>query len=399
VGIDGSFVHAKDGECLNTVRSGRFTYATWFQTLPCSCARARVFLVAARPRYHDRPVGMNVSSASSRGAEEAEIRCPALNGTLESFLDPWPVLRAQAARMQSGDALTVRYGGGASYRLHSADVEILLRLTGFAPDRPRRVDGGYELEAIRTVDVPRDLTCSVVVPCRNEVGNIDELVRRVPHLGTHTQLVFIDGASTDGTIERIEENIRNHPERDIILLHQKQMKGGKGAAVFQAFDEVQGDVIMILDADMTVAPEDLPRFFFALSEGHAEFANGVRMTYPMEERAMQPANIVGNRAFALLFSWLLDTRISDTLCGTKVLFREDWARVRDARPLFGGYDPFGDFDLLFAARFAGLRMLDVPVHYHARTSGETKIHRWRDGIYLLGTCLRALRVFKLRRGR
>jgi len=190
---------------------------------------------------------MNVSSASSRGAEEAEIRCPALNGTLESFLDPWPVLRAQAARMQSGDALTVRYGGGASYRLHSADVEILLRLTGFAPDRPRRVDGGYELEAIRTVDVPRDLTCSVVVPCRNEVGNIDELVRRVPHLGTHTQLVFIDGASTDGTIERIEENIRNHPERDIILLHQKQMKGGKGAAVFQAFDEVQGDVIMILD--------------------------------------------------------------------------------------------------------------------------------------------------------
>lgn len=114
---------------------------------------------------------------------------------------------------------------------------------------------------------------------------------------------------------------------------------------------------------------------------------------------MQPANILGNRAFALLFSWLLSTRITDTLCGTKVLFHEDWERVRDARPLFGGYDPFGDFDLLFAARYAGLQMVDVPVFYHARTSGETKIHRWRDGVYLLGACLSALRVFKLRRGR
>jgi hypothetical protein len=342
---------------------------------------------------------VTASPASNFEAEEAEPQWSALDGPLESLLDPWPVLRAQATRMRPGESLIFRYGAGASYRLHSADVENLLRLTGFESGRPRRVDAGYEVEATRIVDAQRTLTCSVVVPCRNEVGNIDELVRRVPELGTHTQLVFIDGASTDGTIECIEENIRNHPERDIVLLHQKQMKGGKGAAVFQAFDQVQGDVIMILDADMTVAPEDLPRFFLALSEGHAQFANGVRMTYPMEERAMQPANILGNRAFALLFSWLLGMRITDTLCGTKVLFREDWDRVRDARPLFGGYDPFGDFDLLFAARYAGLRMVDVPVYYHARTSGETKIHRWRDGIYLLGTCLSALRVFKLRRGR
>lgn len=340
-----------------------------------------------------------MSSASSYQAADEESYPETLSGSLESFLDPWPVLRAQAAGMQPGESLKVRYGTGASYRLGTADVQNLLRLTGFEYGDPRKMGDGYEIEARRAQDAPRALTCSVVVPCRNEVGNIDELVRRVPNLGTHTQLVFIDGASTDGTIERIEENIRRHPERDIILLHQKQMKGGKGAAVFQAFDEVQGDVVMILDADMTVAPEDLPRFFLALSEGHAQFANGARMTYPMEERAMQPANVLGNRAFAFLFSWLLDTRITDTLCGTKVLFRQDWERVRDARRLFGGFDPFGDFDLLFAARYAGLRIVEVPVYYHARTSGETKIHRWRDGVYLLGACLSALRVFKLRRGR
>jgi Glycosyl transferase family 2 len=342
---------------------------------------------------------LKLSSVSNYRAEDEDAQEERLDAPLEAFLDPWPVLRRQAAQMQPGECLKVRYGAGAPYRLHSADVANLLRLTGFDPERPRSVAEGYEVEAERTADQQRLLTCSVIVPCRNEVGNIDELVQRVPNIGTHTQLVFIDGASTDGTIERIEENIRNHPERDIVLLHQKQMKGGKGSAVFQAFDEAEGDVIMILDADMTVAPEDLPRFFLALSEGHAQFANGVRMTFPMEDRAMQPANILGNRAFARLFSWLLGTRITDTLCGTKVLFREDWDRVRDARPLFGGFDPFGDFDLLFAARYAGLRMVDVPVYYHARTSGETKIHRWRDGVYLSGTCLTALRVFKMRRAR
>lgn len=338
-----------------------------------------------------------MSTASSYQEDESESGTQGVDAPLESYLDPWPVLRRQAARMRPGERLTVRFGAARPYRLKRADVISLLRLTGFAAGVPRRLDAGYEIEAERVAEQTRELSCTVVVPCRNEVGNIDELVRRVPKIGSHTELVFIDGNSTDGTIERIQENIRRHPERDISLLHQKNMKGGKGAAVFQAFDEVQGDVIMILDADMTVAPEDLPRFFLALAEGHAEFANGARLTYPMEPNAMQPANIVGNRAFALLFSWLLRTRVTDTLCGTKVLFREDWARVRDARPLFGGHDPFGDFDLLFAARYAGLRLLDVPVHYHARTSGVTKIHRWRDGVSLLRTCFAALQVFRLRR--
>jgi glycosyltransferase involved in cell wall biosynthesis len=211
--------------------------------------------------------------------------------------------------------------------------------------------------------------------------------------------VFIDGASMDGTVQRIEANIRAHPERDIVLLHQKDMTGGKGAAVFQAFDEARGDVLMILDADMTVAPEDLPRFFLAIAEGVADFANGARLVYPLEPGAMQPANIVGNRLFAWVFSALLRTRITDTLCGTKVLRREDWPAVRDARALFGRHDPFGDFDLIFAARCAGLRMIDVPISYHARTSGLSKIHRWRDGVSLARTCLAALRVFALPRAR
>ncbi len=318
---------------------------------------------------------------------------------LEELVDPWPELRVHALQMAPGDRITVRYGAAKSKRLHNADVADLMRLVGFEPGSPRALTSGFAMEGLRRFHEEQRLSCTIVIPCRNEAGNIDALVRRVPKLGSDTELLFIDGASTDGTVERIQAAMLAYPEKNIRLLHQNVVKGGKGEAVFQAFDQASGDVMMILDADMTVAPEDLPRFFLALAEGHTHFANGVRLTFPMEPGAMQRANYVGNRIFAMLFSWLLDVRMGDTLCGTKVLFRGDWANIAAARPLFGNFDPFGDFDLLFSARYAGLSMMNVPVHYRARTSGETKIHRWRDGISLFHVCLVAVRVFKLRRRR
>lgn len=310
--------------------------------------------------------------------------------------DCWAALRARAAEMSPGEQLAVRFGSGSGFRLRRSDIRNLLRLTGFEPGRTRRSESGYEMVAVRVPRSQQPLSCSVIVPCRNEVDNVGPLVARLPQLGTHTELIFVDGSSTDGTPERIEALIRSHPHRDIKLLHQRNI-GGKAAAVFQGFDAAGGDVVMILDADMTVAPEDLPRFYLALAEGVADFANGTRFVYPMQSDAMPPLNVAGNRVFSLFFAWLLRSRISDSLCGTKALRRADWARIREVRPLFGGYDPWGDFDLLLGAAHIGLRIVDVPVPYYARTAGESKMHPLTHGWILLRTCLVGAQRLKLER--
>jgi len=242
------------------------------------------------------------------------------------------------------------------------------------------------------------LSCSVIVPCRNEVGNVESLVQRLPSIGTHTELIFVDGSSEDGTPEKIQQIMATHPELDIKLLHQAA-HNGKAGAVFQGFDGAHGDVLLILDADMTVAPEDLPKFYLVLAEGVADFANGTRFALPMERGAMPAANHWGNRAFGAFLSWLLGTPITDSLCGTKALFRQDWARIRQARPMFGGHDPWGDFDLLLGAAYAGLRIVDVPVAYAARTSGESKMRPLTSGLALARTCLAGVRVLKIPRAR
>jgi glycosyltransferase involved in cell wall biosynthesis len=276
---------------------------------------------------------------------------------------------------------------------HSVDA--LLRLAGFEPDTVRTDGAVAMVDARRAERRGAEYTCTVVVPCRNEVDNVAVLVDRLPSLGSHTELVFVDGASTDGTQERIREVIRTHPEREIRLLEQQHAGGGKAAAVYQGFDEATGDVLMILDADMTVAPEDLPRFYFALAEGVGRFANGTRFVYPMEAGATRGLNTLGNRAFCRYLSWLIGARITDTLCGTKALFRSDWQRIAAARPLFGGHDPWGDFDLLLGAAYCGLTIVDVPVRYAARVAGESKMQPFRHGLALARTCLAGTRRLKL----
>ncbi len=244
---------------------------------------------------------------------------------------------------------------------------------------------------------PSERSCTVVVPCKNEVDNVEELARRLPSLGSHTELLFVDGHSTDGTAERIETVIRQNPDRDIKLLRQTRPPG-KAGAVFDGFDAASGDILIILDADMTVAPEDLPRFFLALAEGLARFANGTRFVYPMEEGAMPLLNSLGNRMFGAFFSWVLSTRVTDTLCGTKALFKADWPRISGARRLFGGHDPWGDFDLLLGARYLGFELIEIPVSYGARTAGESKMRPIRHGLTLARTCSAGVRRLKLGRG-
>jgi SAM-dependent methyltransferase len=228
----------------------------------------------------------------------------------------------------------------------------------------------------------KDLSVCVVVPCRNERGNIKDVVTRVPEMGRKTEIIFVDGNSTDGTPEEIENQIKQHPERNIRLIHQGDGVG-KGDAVRKGFAASQADVLVIQDADLTAPPEDLPKFFRALRDGKGEFINGCRLVYPMEKQAMRFINYLGNKFFGSLFSWLLGQRFRDTLCGTKMIRKKDYELIAANRSYFGDFDPFGDFDLIFGAVKQNFKVVEVPVTYRARTYGTTNISRFKHGWLLL----------------
>jgi len=242
------------------------------------------------------------------------------------------------------------------------------------------------------VERTEPLKCSVVVPCRNERGNVADIFARTPELGAGTELIFVDGNSEDGTVEEIEKRLASRPGTQLILQGDGK---GKGDAVRKGFAAATGDVFFILDADLTVPPEDLPKFYEAIAEGRGEFVNGSRLVYPMETGAMRFLNTLGNKFFSLAFTYLLDMPVKDTLCGTKVLRREHYQRIVDGRSFFGDFDPFGDFDLLFGAARCGLQLVEIPVRYRARTYGDTKIDRFRHGWLLLRMTGLAFRKFQL----
>ena len=231
-----------------------------------------------------------------------------------------------------------------------------------------------------------------MVPTRNEAGNISDIIQRTPDLGCRTELIFVEGHSTDDTYAAIEQAIKQYPGRQMKLY--RQTGRGKGDAVRLGFKKAEGKVLMILDADMTVPPEDLERFFNALIDGKGEFINGVRLVYPLEDLAMKFMNIVGNKLFSLAFSWLLDQPIKDTLCGTKVLLKKDYQAIAKNRHYFGNFDPFGDFDLLFGAAKLNLKIIELPIRYRSRRYGETNIARWRHGWLLLKMVVFAARRIK-----
>ncbi|HTG81413.1 MAG TPA: glycosyltransferase [Geobacteraceae bacterium] len=238
----------------------------------------------------------------------------------------------------------------------------------------------------------REPVVSVIVPARNEAGNIAEIFRRTPEMGGGTELIFVEGGSSDDTYAVIEREIAARPDGNCRLF--RQTGKGKGDAVRLGFAEARGEVLMILDADMTVPPEDLPRFYEALRSGKGEFINGVRLVYPMEKQAMRFLNLLGNKFFSLAFSWLLGQPVKDTLCGTKVLRKKDYERIAAGRSYFGDFDPFGDFDLLFGAAKLNLKMVQVPIRYRERTYGETNIQRFRHGLILLRMVMFAARKIK-----
>jgi SAM-dependent methyltransferase len=257
-----------------------------------------------------------------------------------------------------------------------------LALTNFVVARPNPV---------KNMDGPPPRV-SVVVPARNEAGNIEQLIDRVPEMRGGTEIIFVEGHSTDDTYGAIERAIAQHPERSCKLL--KQPGKGKGDAVRCGFAVATGDILTILDADLTVPPEDLPAFVDVLCNGKADFANGVRLIYPLEDNAMRAANLLGNKFFGAAFSWMLGQRIKDTLCGTKMIWKKDYDLLAANRSYFGDFDPFGDFDLLFGAAKLSLKIVDVPIRYRQRVYGTTNIQRWRHGLLLLRMVLFSARRMK-----
>ncbi len=233
---------------------------------------------------------------------------------------------------------------------------------------------------------------SVVIPARNEAGNIAVALERMPRLAENTEIIFVEGNSKDETWNAICSLPDFWAHGKILKL--RQTGKGKGNAVIEGFRKANGEIVMILDADLTMPPEDLPKFVQLLCSGRADFANGVRLVYPMDEKAMQFANLCANKGFGMIFSWLLGQPIKDTLCGTKVLWRSDYDRLDQGRAYFGDFDPFGDFDLLFGADKLNLKIVDVPIRYRERFYGETNINRWRHGVILLRMVLFAARRLK-----
>ena len=239
---------------------------------------------------------------------------------------------------------------------------------------------------------PRPTSATVLIPCRNEKGNIFDAIERIPAFCEQIEILFVEGGSSDGTLARIKEAVASYPHKTIRVLEQEGR--GKGDAVRKGFSEARGEVLMILDADLTMPPEDLPKYFEALASGQGEFINGSRLVYPMENDAMRFLNYLANALFSWLFTWILNQRFTDTLCGTKVLLRRDYRLISDNRSYFGDYDPFGDFDLIFGAVKLNKKVIEVPIRYAERVYGSTQISRFRHGWLLLKMVVHAFKKFK-----
>ena len=228
-------------------------------------------------------------------------------------------------------------------------------------------------------------SASVIIPCKNERGNIASAISRLPKFTDNIEVIFVEGNSSDGTWEEINKvkKANNKTNKKFNIKAYKQPSEGKADAVFHAFDNATNDILIILDGDLTVAPESLKKFWNKISSGEAEYINGSRLIYPMDNNAMKFLNYIANKIFSILFTWLLGQRFTDTLCGTKVISKKNYLRAKKKNNDLGNFDPFGDFFLIFGASRLCLKINEVPIRYKARIYGETQISRFSHGMLLV----------------
>ena len=251
----------------------------------------------------------------------------------------------------------------------------------------------YVVARPRPTYIPRDYSTTVVIPCRNEKGNIEAAIQRLPKFCKDLEIIYVEGHSKDSTWEEVLRVKEKYSQLDIKAF--QQLGKGKADAVHLGFGKARGDLLMILDADLTVPPEQLPKFYRVISTGQGEFVNGTRLIYPMEDQAMRFFNFIANKCFSWIFSYLLSQRFTDTLCGTKVFLAKDYKRIIEQRKFFGDFDPFGDFELIFGASKLNMKVIEVPIRYEARSYGSTQISRWRHGVILLKMVIHAYKKLKL----
>jgi len=241
-------------------------------------------------------------------------------------------------------------------------------------------------------EIVNSYSVSVIIPARNEAGNIEQAITRTPEMGKWTEFIFIEGNSQDNTWEEIQRVKNKYPDKRIKIMQQDGK--GKKDAVYKGFAHAEGDILIILDSDLAVMPEDLPKFYNAIAENKGEYINGVRLVYPMEDKAMRFLNLYANKTFSILFSYILSQPYKDTLCGTKVMWRKDWDRIKENMWYFGDFDPYGDFDIIFGAAKLCLKSVQMPVRYRARTYGEIQINRFSGGWLLLKMTIKGFVMFK-----
>lgn len=256
----------------------------------------------------------------------------------------------------------------------------------------------YSIVATKKTALTQDVSSSIIIPARNEEGNIKNLFKSLPQIGKKTEIIFIEGHSRDNTREEIKNNILRYKSKNNFSYQLLIQKGstGKSGAVNIGFKNARGDIMIIYDSDMTVKPGDLLKFYQALITHQGDFINGSRLVYPIQTSAMQSLNIFGNKLFSLLYSWLFGQPVKDTLCGTKAFWRKDYLLFSRSYKNISSLDPFGDFYLLYCAARLNLKIIDLPVRYFARSYGATNIKRFKNAWQLFKFSLFALKNYKMR---
>ncbi len=218
------------------------------------------------------------------------------------------------------------------------------------------------------------MKASIIIPAFNEEKSIEECVQLALREIPKAEIIIVNDGSTDNT-EKIAKKIAKKNKRVQLVSFKKN--NGKGFAVREGIKKSNGKFIAILDADCSVKPKEIKKFFKELEKEKKRIIIGNRFFKKMEKNAMPSLHILGNRFFALLFSIALRQKIHDTLCGTKAFANES------AKKMHLEENSWPDFELLFKAKKIGLEIIEVPVTYHARKHGESKMKTFKDSIGLL----------------